>query len=354
MDTPLPSSSFKLESGAEPIPGYRLERLLGKGNYGEVWKALGPADFPVALKFVILGEEVGTKELRSLEVLRTIKHPNLVATFGAWQLHGYLIIAMELATGTLLDRCKEAQALGLSGIPRDELFEYLDETAKALDYLNSPNYSVSKKEVVSVRHCDVKPHNILVIGNGVKVVDFGLAQIIADATRATRPDANNALTPSYAAPEFFNNETAPNSDQYSLAVTYCHLRAGQVPFRGTLSQIMAGHLKNPPDLTMLHEEERPVLARALAKKSDKRWPSCREFVKQLRECIPREFSPPRPPISYLNMVLLVLVVACGLSAGFLAPHLLPSRNAVVVLLVCELLVSAGFLAAWLWGGFNKK
>jgi hypothetical protein len=98
----------KLGAGWEPVPGYCLEMKLGKGGFGEVWKAKGPGGFSVALKFVPLPGKMGPIELRSLEILKSLRHPNLLATFGSWQAHGFLIVAMELAERTILDRLHEA------------------------------------------------------------------------------------------------------------------------------------------------------------------------------------------------------------------------------------------------------
>src|SRR5206468_3969571 len=71
------------------------------------------------------------------------------------------------------------------------------------------------------------------------------------------------------------------SDQYSLAVTYCQLRGGRLPFAGQTSVVMAGHLVGDPDLAMLPEPERAAVARALSKDPAERWPDCRAFVVEL-------------------------------------------------------------------------
>ena len=80
-DRPAPPT---LRPDAEPLPGYRLVKRLGKGGCGEVWEALGPGGMPVALKFVPLAEHSSTVELQALHVIKKIRHPNLLALFGAW------------------------------------------------------------------------------------------------------------------------------------------------------------------------------------------------------------------------------------------------------------------------------
>src|SRR5262245_23545589 len=93
-----------LRPGHEPIPGYRLIEGLGRGGFGEVWKAAAPGGFQVALKFVLLGGRAGPAEARALELIRHIRHPNLLGTHLALEQDGILVIGMELADGTLGDR----------------------------------------------------------------------------------------------------------------------------------------------------------------------------------------------------------------------------------------------------------
>jgi hypothetical protein len=265
------------ELPAEPVPGYRLVRQRGRGGFGEVWEAVGPGGFPVALKFVNLGGKVGESELRALDVIKGIRHAHLLSTFGAWQVADRLIIAVELADGTLLDRLEESVAQGRQGIPGPELLEYMREAAKGLDYLNESRHCWDGQERAGIQHRDIKPQNMLLVGGTVKVGDFGLARVL----EGTLASHSGGLTPAYAAPEFFEQRATPWSDQYSLAVTYCHLRGGRLPFAGSPAALMAGHLTREPDLSMLPREERAVVARALAKDPQKRWPNCQEFVKAL-------------------------------------------------------------------------
>jgi formylglycine-generating enzyme required for sulfatase activity len=155
------------------------------------------------------------------------------------------------------------------------------EAAKGLDFLNEQHH---------VQHRDVKPANFLLVGGCVKVADYGLAKLLEH----TVSTGTGSMTPAYAAPEFFHNQVSRWSDQYSLAATYCQLRGNRLPFEGSIAAIMAGHLTRPPDLSMLPEAERPAVARALAKKPEERWPSCRAFVEALGAGMP-EPRAPRPP-----------------------------------------------------------
>src|SRR5262249_21117944 len=219
--------------------------------------------------------------------MKQVRHANVLPIFGAWQTDDRLLLAMQLADQTLLDRLRSAVHDGRKGIPFNELLDYIRDAAKGIDYLNS----------IGLQHRDIKPENLLLIGGSVKVGDFGLAKLMEAGVKSGQ---SSGLTPAFAAPEFFRRRpknatdlsdqetrvfnqapgkkspasgtrpvaaaTMPQSDQYSLAVSYCQLRGGALPFEGTLEEIMRGHLTSMPNLDMLPQAERLVVARALAKK----------------------------------------------------------------------------------------
>ena len=66
------------------------------------------------------------------------------------------------------------------------------------------------------------------MGGSLKVADYGLARVLGHS----QASHTGSMTPTYAAPEFFEGKTSGQSDQYSLAVTYCHMRGGRPPFSG--------------------------------------------------------------------------------------------------------------------------
>jgi formylglycine-generating enzyme required for sulfatase activity/serine/threonine protein kinase len=264
----------RLEPGGRPLPEYVLLQKLGEGGFGEVWKARGPGKVEVALKFIRLGDRAGEVELRALDLIKGIRHANLVGLSGTWQQDGQLIIAMDLADGTLHDRLNAVLKQGQPGIPLRELLEYMREAAKCLDHLNA----------INIQHQDVKPQNLLLVGGSVKVADFGLAKVLQHSVTTK---SHGGLSVAYAPPEFHDRKTTRWSDQYSLAVSYCQLRGGRLPFEGTPVQVMIAHVRHEPDLSMLPAAERPAVARALAKEPKERWPSCGAFVEALRSPVAR-------------------------------------------------------------------
>src|SRR5688572_11051086 len=73
----------RFKAGDEPVPGYRLVEFLGRGGFGEVWKATGRG-VDVALKIIDLGGKTGYKEFKALKLVKRIRHPNLVPIVGFW------------------------------------------------------------------------------------------------------------------------------------------------------------------------------------------------------------------------------------------------------------------------------
>src|ERR1700739_4275417 len=134
----------RIESQAEPIPGYRLIERLGGGGFGEVWECEAPGGLFKAIKFVFgdleaSDDEEGARaeqELKALSRVKTVHHPYILSLERYDIIDGQLIIVMELADRTIWDRFQECRGLVLPGIPRPELVGYLLETAEALDLMN--------------------------------------------------------------------------------------------------------------------------------------------------------------------------------------------------------------------------
>src|SRR6056297_91705 len=103
------STVKKPQPGYQPIPGYTLEERIGSGGFGEVWRADAPGGIKKALKFVFgdPGEHRAERELKSLERIKGVQHPFLLALERFEIVDGQLIIVTELADGSLEDTFKQ-------------------------------------------------------------------------------------------------------------------------------------------------------------------------------------------------------------------------------------------------------
>lgn len=269
--------SFIREPNAEPIPGYRLIEPIGTGGFGEVWKCEAPGGLIKAIKFVYgnlnsLDTDAARaeQEMQALQRIKEVRHPFLCSLDRIEIVDGELVIVMELAEKTLHDLFLECQAAGLIGIPRDDLLRYLRDAAEALDHLNEKH---------KLQHLDVKPRNLFLISDRVKVADFGLVKHLE---RLSSSGLLGGVTPLYAAPETFLGKVSERCDQYSLAIVYQELLTGHRPFVGkNIQQLMEAHLQKEPDVRALPEVERPIVLRALAKDPAERFPSCLAFIRAL-------------------------------------------------------------------------
>jgi hypothetical protein len=268
--------SFLREPNAEPIPGYRLIEPLGSGGFGEVWKCEAPGGLFKAIKFVFgnlnsldADGARAEQELHSLNRVKEVRHPFVLSMDRIEVVEGELVIVMELADKSLHDYFQECQAAGLVGIPRDTLLRYIRDAAEALDHMNDKH---------NLQHLDIKPRNLFLISDRVKVADFGLVK------QLERPSGSvlGGVTPLYAAPETFSGTISGRSDQYSLAVVYQELLTGQRPFNGKNPRALAQqHQNEEPDLRSLPQGERAVVGRALAKDPARRFPNCLAFIRAL-------------------------------------------------------------------------
>jgi serine/threonine protein kinase len=267
----------RIESQAEPIPGYKLIERIGGGGFGEVWKAEAPGGLHKAIKFVYgdlqtAGDDGARaeQELKALSRVKTVRHPYILSLERYDIVDGQLIIVMELADRNLWDRFKECRRDRLPGIPREELLRYMEETAEALDLMNVE---------YQLQHLDIKPHNIFLTHGHIKVADFGLVKDLEGMVASV----TGGVTPVYAAPETFDGYVSRFCDQYSLAIVYQELLTGQRPFAGTnVRQLILQHLSAVPKLDSLPARDRAAVARALAKSPEERHKSCRDLVRALR------------------------------------------------------------------------
>ena len=281
------SQSFHLQPGQEPFPGFVLHLPLGRGGAGEVWEARGPDGATVALKFVrCKNTTFATKEVRSFQALSGLYHPNLIRVHQVFLQADYLVIAMERADGSLMDLLDVYAAEQGTAVQPELVCRHLTEAAGALDFLNTYQHYYEGRRV-AFQHCDVKPSNILLFGNHVKIADFGLSAPMSTALETH----GRAGTLDFAAPEVYAGQLSHRSDQYALAVTYCILRGGRLPFHNPLGRFTPSYTRGQPDLSMLSPPERPIIGKALSASPINRWASCGDMMAHLNSLFVTDTRP---------------------------------------------------------------
>ena len=345
--------SYDYVKGDEPVPGYRMIQFLGAGGFGKVWKASAPGGTEVALKVIALGGVHGRKEFRALQLVKKVRHPNLIPVVAFWlkDEHGEilddaltgqddlpmadtaalsqaasrtmvvpeetpaepaeLIIAMGLGGQSLFQRLEECQSQGAEGIPIDELLNYMEGAAEAIDYLNRPIHDLGAGQA-AIQHCDIKPQNLMVVGGATQICDFGLSRVMG-AVRSTMAAAG---TVAYAAPEcLIDGKPSPTTDQYSLAITYFELRIGALPYGSeTFAGVTEAVIKGNLDLSKLPDAEQAVIRRATLREPQKRYSSAVVMVQALRAAVSGDQIAPTGSARRIP-VFTILVAAVVLAAG---------------------------------------
>lgn len=214
---------------------YRLERLLGAGGMGVVYRArdllheqFADPDPYLAVKMLSEAFDVAPDASALLysefALTRRLHHPNILRpyTFEVDTAQRRAFITMELMRGLTLDKLLCERPLGL---PWSEL------KAIAMPLLDALAYAHGR----GVLHGDLKPSNIMLSEEGLRLFDFGLG-LAEEGPSQRLPNLNrgrlNAWTPGYAAPELL--EGAPLSagaDVYAVACVLYELASGQHPFR---------------------------------------------------------------------------------------------------------------------------
>ncbi|MCI0683094.1 MAG: serine/threonine protein kinase [Gemmataceae bacterium] len=282
--------SLSLRGGKELWSGYQLVRIRGQGGFGHVWEAATPGGERVALKFIRCGNNLtAAQEVRNILRVRQLQHPNLVHIHDVRCDRGYVIVSMELADGSLEDLLQVSEEECGAALPLEHVCHYLAQTARAIDFMNAPIHDTDGVRA-GIQHGDVKPANMLLFGDLVKLADFGLSRVLT----ASVASHGRTGTMAYAAPEVFDGQISRWADQFGLAVSYFQLRTLRLPFAKLPPRFGPVQPRSEPDLALLPAPERDILTRALAKRPQDRWPSCTELLSQLARLAPPPPTSPEP------------------------------------------------------------
>jgi len=267
----------------EKIGKYEIQKVLGKGGVGVVYKAFDPTIArSVAIK-AITRESLDAGELEHVmdrfrheaQAVGRLVHPRIVQIYDYGEDEGVAYIVMELVNGKTLHQ-------HLAQETRYEIREVGEIIRQVLD-------GIGYAHAQGVVHRDLKPSNIMINNDGrIKISDFGIARIeSSDLTQV----GEVLGTPHYMAPEqFLGSGIDKPADLFSIGVIAYELLVGRKPFIGTTASVMQQVLnERPADPSRLNPRLSPlldrVLQKALAKKSEERFQSAQEFAESFKEAL---------------------------------------------------------------------
>ena len=300
--SPMSSSSDPTATETDPLldrviaGNFRIEKLLGAGAMGNVYKAeqlsLGKAVAVKVLHAHLMGDEkLVMRFKREAKSASLLNHPNSIQIIDSGQdKDGTLYIAMELLAGR-----------DLAHVIRDDFPLPLPRIVRVMSQVLS---ALDEAHAQGVIHRDLKPSNIMLIERRgerdfVKVCDFGIAK----AAINEKDDRENMLTiqglvcgtPEYMAPEQARGEVLDGrADLYAAAVILFQMVTGDIPFKGdTPMAIVSRHLVETPSVPSRRRSDVSIppaldalILRGMEKNRELRFANAMAFRDALEEIAP--------------------------------------------------------------------
>ncbi|HEY1691156.1 MAG TPA: serine/threonine-protein kinase [Polyangiaceae bacterium] len=264
----------------ERIGEYEVRRMVGEGGMGKVYEAEERlSKRRVALK--VLRPELTRSEegrrlfLNEMQILAQLEHPNVVRSLATCEVDGQLVMALEYLEGRTL-----RQALVDEGrLPWPVAVRIVVAVGEGL--------AAAHGHATPIVHRDLKPENVMLVdGDAVKVMDFGVAKVLAEA-QATNTQSVGTLQ--YMSPEQIDARTIDaRSDLYALGLLLYECLAGAPPFRSASARELL-NLQCTAPAPELPDEVRAtlpagveqVLFQMLEKSPDARPPSAGDVLARL-------------------------------------------------------------------------
>jgi serine/threonine-protein kinase len=271
---PAPSADLDISAvvnAAVIAERYLIEKKLGEGGMAAVYKATDLVlEEVVALKLFRTASQdaAGAERFKQeMKLCRRLTHPNVVRSFefGVWG--GAYFLTMEFLDGQDLDGVLK-DAHGPLPNPRG-----LDLMIQAADGLQAAHDE-------GIAHRDVKPQNMFVVGDRLKIMDFGIARAMDGGVSVTQAGMVVG-TPAYLSPERLegNPGDGRSSDLYALGVVMYQVWTGVLPFRGPdITAMFMQHLTEAPEPPSRRNPQTPraverVILQLLEKREADRFPT---------------------------------------------------------------------------------
>lgn len=271
----------ELKRQPQPVPGYQMIKMLGRGGMGCVMLARSEkTGRAVAIKTLLpevaVADQAVRRFVREIEVAAALDHPNIVRYIESGTQNGAVYLVTEFVEGS--DAARLADSLG-GRLPYKQAIDVIAQSLDALAYAHGKGYI----------HRDIKESNILLSGSAppytAKLTDFGLAKSFTQSGMSGITMAGDmAGTFAYMPPEQIKDfrNVKPTSDIYAIGMTAYSLLAGDTALdvgpsgdmAATVRAIFEGQIvplrQRVPEVP---ERAAEVIERALAKDPAQRWQS---------------------------------------------------------------------------------
>jgi eukaryotic-like serine/threonine-protein kinase len=260
----------------QTISHYRITQKLGAGGMGVVYKAIDlKLERTVALKFLpqdmVVTAADRERMLREARAASTLDHPNIGVIHGLEESEDrQFFIVMGYYDGMTL-----AERLDRGVVPIREALDLAIQIARGLSAAHARN----------IVHRDVKPSNVIITpDNVVKIVDFGLARVVASAS-ATQSMSLTGTLPYMAPEQILGEPVDQRSDVWALGVVLVQMITGSHPFVRPNTAAMTFAILNqaPSALDAVPDAVQPLIYRTLSKKPEHRQANASEVLRDLEE-----------------------------------------------------------------------
>ncbi|MBL0213836.1 MAG: serine/threonine protein kinase [Myxococcales bacterium] len=268
------------------VPGYQLDRLIGEGGFGQVWRAIRPSLEVVAIKVLHLelvrSIDALTRFQRELEAIERLHHRNVVRAMGHGALDdGRPFLVLEYLEGPSLREVLHERG----ALPPAEMLEMFLPLCDALMVAHA----------AGLVHRDVKASNVILARDaaGLRPVllDFGLVKLIDQVGPGLTSSRSMLGTPAAMAPEQMRGQPVDaRTDVYALGLLAFHMLTGQPAFGGApgvVQSYMQIHGARPRPSTKAEIDpaiDAPI-GRALAPEQRDRFATPRELYDALHQVI---------------------------------------------------------------------
>ena len=275
--------------GSQPlaIPGHQLDRLIGEGGFGQVWRARRDSDGTVvAIKVLHLelvrSVDALTRFQRELDAVERLDHPNVVRGLGHGTLpDGRPYLVLEYIEGPSLREVLHERG----ALPPAEMLTIVEPLCDALQVAHE----------AGLIHRDVKASNVILARRGGAVrpvlLDFGLVKLVDEVGPGLTSSRSMLGTPAAMAPEQMRGQPVdPRTDIYALGLLAYHVLTGQPAFGGAPGVVQSylqvhGPRPRPSAKVDIDPAIDDPIARALAPEPGARFATARGFAEALRAVI---------------------------------------------------------------------